>query len=79
MSDFFAVLGVVVGMILFVVGTAAGITKLSNYDTQQTLRIHNERCGDIAANAGANEWKTNYEGECYYIFEDRLIKSDVSN
>ncbi|UOF77982.1 hypothetical protein [Caudoviricetes sp.] len=67
MKDFIAWTVVTVSIIAAVI---FGVRALNSYDTTETLKINNERCGTVAADAGANEWKVNYEGECTYINRD---------
>lgn len=74
MDDFIA--WVVLPAVVFF-GIVFGAVSLGNYDNTETLRINNERCGTVAALAGANEWETNYDGECFFTVDGKLEKVEV--
>lgn len=74
MGEFF---GWLFGTVVIIVAVVFGVTALNNYDTRETLKINNERCGTVAALAGANEWETNYEGQCYFSVDGKLEKVEI--
>ena len=74
MDYFFSFIAFLFCCFVVVCGIVFGVSKLNAYDTRETLRINNERCSTIAADAGAKEWKTNYEGECNYVNRDGKLQ-----
>lgn len=71
MAGFFAA---VIAFFVFIFG----LFWIGNYDTRETLRINNERCGTTAALAGAHEWETNHDGECFFVSDGKLEKTQVN-
>lgn len=78
MKDFLEIVAAIAFIGALIGGIVFGAVQLSEYDTRETLKINNDRCMIIAADAGSNGWRTNYSGECYYIKDGKLQKVDVN-